>query len=292
MTATFTIPTDHSTGFSDRLNPVVVKELRQVLKSKHFGTAFLIVLLAAWLLSFVFILRDRTAIAVGEYGLLFFAIYFRILMFPLCFIVPLFVFHSVTEEFQEHTFDMLAITLMSPQEIAGGKLQCSVAHMGIYYSAIGPFLAFTYLLRGISILTIVFYLMISFFVSIGLCLAAVMLASLTKRSAWSILALLVLVGASGFCYMVCYSFVSPFAIWDIGFGDLIGLVAGMMCFGYAFLFFALTMLGISMERLNPTNRMLRPYRVQELDDGSVRFLPAVGGFLPPPVEQERKEGSS
>lgn len=258
--------------FADRFNPVLVKEVRQFLKNKHFGVTFLLLLLFAWLFSFLFVLRDANAIAMGEQGPLFFSVYFRVLMLPLCFIVPMFVYHSVAEEFQEHTFDMLAITLMSPQQIAGGKMQCSIVHMMIYYSAIGPFLAFTYLLRGINILTILFYLLVSFFVSIAICLLAIMLASVTKRSAWGILSLLFLMAASSVSYLICFAAVSPSALWDIGLGDVVGLVAGMLCVGYMFLFFALTMLGISMERLTATNRMVKPYRVRKLPDGTVQFF--------------------
>ena len=140
---------------SERLNPIVVKEARQALKSRQFIATFLLVLTAAWLWSMFGTALIGPAIYYSSNGPDLFYGYYIILAFPLLVVVPFGAFRSMTAELEDRTYELLAITALSPRQIVTGKMAAAVLQMLIYLSAVLPCLAFTYLLRGIDILMIV-----------------------------------------------------------------------------------------------------------------------------------------
>ncbi|HYO25582.1 MAG TPA: ABC transporter permease, partial [Lacipirellulaceae bacterium] len=73
---------------ADRANPILVKETRQALKSRHFVITFLVVLAACWLVSFGGVAMIGAQIYYGAYGREMLVAYYAILAFPLALIVP------------------------------------------------------------------------------------------------------------------------------------------------------------------------------------------------------------
>lgn len=94
--------------WTNRLNPVLVKETRQALRSRSFFMAFLITLESSWCLSLVLAGIQGASLQSGESGPEFFRAYMGALLMPLCFVVPLGVFRSATAEFADQTFEVLA----------------------------------------------------------------------------------------------------------------------------------------------------------------------------------------
>jgi hypothetical protein len=76
---------------------------------------------------------------------------------------------------------LLSITTLRSHQIISGKLASAVVQMGVYFSAITPCIAFTYLLRGVDLPTIAVVLAYIFFWSLGLSMVGILLATLTKR---------------------------------------------------------------------------------------------------------------
>ncbi|HEX5470670.1 MAG TPA: hypothetical protein VFW73_02230, partial [Lacipirellulaceae bacterium] len=165
----------------DWLNPILVKETRQALKSFQFTAMFILLLIGCWIVTMggVAVIGPRIFYA-AEGGTLMLW-YYAILAFPLAVVVPYAAFRSLAEEREDNTYDLLSITTLRPRQIISGKLGSSVVQMGVYFSAITPCLAFTYLLRGIDLPTIVMLLAYLFFWSLGLSMIGILLATLTKR---------------------------------------------------------------------------------------------------------------
>ena len=135
----------------DRLNPILVKETRQALKSRQFLITFALLLFLGWGWSLLGIAMIGPAASVGTHGGDMFTGYFAILAFPLVIVVPFGAFRSLAAEQETRTFELLSITALGPRQIVAGKLGSAVVQMSVYLSAISPCLGFTYLLRGIDL---------------------------------------------------------------------------------------------------------------------------------------------
>ncbi|MEZ6069850.1 MAG: hypothetical protein R3C10_06120 [Pirellulales bacterium] len=81
----------------DRLNPILVKETRQLLKSKQFTLTFLLLLLCGWGWTFVGASMVGPGIFYAHGRELFFG-YFVVLAFPLCVVVPYGAYRSLAAE--------------------------------------------------------------------------------------------------------------------------------------------------------------------------------------------------
>ena len=109
-------------------------------------------------------------------------------------IVPFVAFRSLLNERDLNTFELLNITTLSPRKIVWGKLLSSLVQLFIYYSAIAPFIVFTYCLNGITIPTILFLLMFSLVISIEFALASLMVSTFARqRQTQIVLSLILLV---------------------------------------------------------------------------------------------------
>jgi hypothetical protein len=165
----------------DWLNPILVKETRQALKSFQFTATFILLLIACWLVTMggVALVGPRISLAAEGGALMLW--YYGILAFPLAVVVPYAAFRSLAAEREDNTYDLLSITALRPRQIISGKLGSSIVQMGVFFSAITPCLAFTYLLRGIDLPTIALLVAYLFFWSLGLSMVGILLATLTKR---------------------------------------------------------------------------------------------------------------
>jgi hypothetical protein len=165
----------------DWLNPILVKETRQALKSFHFTITFVLVLAACWVVTIggVAIVGPSVYFAAAGGSLLTW--YYAILAFPLIVVVPFAAFRSLASEREDNTYDLLSITALKPRQIISGKLGSSVVQMAVYFSVITPCIAFTYLLRGVDVPTILVLIGYTFFASLGLSMVAILLATLSEQ---------------------------------------------------------------------------------------------------------------
>lgn len=170
----------------DRLNPILVKETRQALKSRQFGVTFGLVLLCAWVWSIFGAGLMWEDIWHGGRGADMFLGYYVILAFPLLVIVPFGAFRSLAGEQEDRTYELMSITTLGPRQIVRGKLGSAVLQMLIYLSAVSPCLAFTYLLRGIDLPTILFFLVCTVLGSLALAVVGLLLATLTSEKHWQV----------------------------------------------------------------------------------------------------------
>lgn len=167
-------------------NPILVKECRQALKSKQFGITLTLLLILGWLWSIVGIAWIGPEAYYSFRGAEMFFGYFLVLAFPLLVIVPYSAFRSLAGECEDRTFELVSITTLHPRQIVAGKLGSAIVQMLVYFSALSPCLAFTYLLRGIDVASIVFFLAYVFVESLALSSVALLLATVAREKHWQI----------------------------------------------------------------------------------------------------------
>jgi hypothetical protein len=190
----------------DRLNPILVKEARQAMKSKQFIITFSLLLICGWLWTILFISFGVPAIFYAPVGPGVLMGYYIVLSVPLLIVVPYAAFRSLAAEREDGTYELLSITSLSARQIVLGKLGSAILQMMVYYSALAPCIAFTYLLRGIDIVTIGLFLGYSFLASLLLCMFGLMMATVTRARHWQVLLSVVFVMA-----LLVFTFVWDFA---------------------------------------------------------------------------------
>ena len=113
----------------DRLNPLLVKETRQALKSRQFTLWFVLMLIASWLITIggvAIIGPSISFVSAGGYLLL---AYFFALAVPLVIVVPFTAYRSLAAELEDNTRDLLEVSTLSPYQIINGKLGSAVVQM-------------------------------------------------------------------------------------------------------------------------------------------------------------------
>ncbi|MEX0718907.1 MAG: hypothetical protein WD066_20100 [Planctomycetaceae bacterium] len=168
----------------DRANAILVKETRQALKSRQFLLAFLLQLAGAWLVSLFAMLQHAETLDYAPAGRDFFTGFYFVLLAAVFVMVPFNAFRSLLAEREQNTYDVLAITVVTPGQIVRGKLLSAVVQMFLYYSAITPFIAFASLLNGFDLAEATFLLVASVFISIGCTMAAIFLAAQESTLRW------------------------------------------------------------------------------------------------------------
>jgi hypothetical protein len=163
---------------SDRLNPILVKEARQALRSRQFTTTLFLMLAAGWTWSMLGLALLGPAAYYNAEGQSMFFVYYVILAAPLLIVIPYYAYHSLSAERQDRTYELLSITALSARHILTGKLCASGLQMMVYLSALFPCLAFTYLLRGLDIFSVFLVVAYSCLLSLGLAMLGLLLATL------------------------------------------------------------------------------------------------------------------
>jgi ABC-type transport system involved in multi-copper enzyme maturation permease subunit len=164
----------------ERLNPILVKESRQALKSKQFVVTFSLLLLCGWAWSLLGVALLLPGIYYSPSGPFLLVGYYYILTVPMLLIVPFAAYRSLASEREDGTYELLSITTLSARQIVTGKLGSALLQMMVYYSALAPCIAFTYLLGGIDIITILLILIYTFLVSVLLSAVGLMVATATR----------------------------------------------------------------------------------------------------------------
>jgi hypothetical protein len=179
---------------SDLLNPILVKETRQALKSRQFVATFLLMLIASWVISVFGILLAGAGAEYKALGGGFFVAYYIVLAVAAFIVVPFGAFRSLLSERDQHTWEVLSITTLKPRQIVWGKLLSAMVQIFIYYSAITPFMAFAILLKGIDVPTIAVVLVASLFWSLALSMIGLTVSTFGSQRYWQVFLTLAVLG--------------------------------------------------------------------------------------------------
>ncbi len=80
---------------TDRLNPILIKEARQALKSRQFASTFLLLVLVSWLISALGVSWAGPSIEYGSPARVFLTGYIWVLQVAVLLVVPFTVFRSM-----------------------------------------------------------------------------------------------------------------------------------------------------------------------------------------------------
>ena len=163
----------------DRINPIVVKELRQAVKSRFIVGVLLLMLaiLVATLLLFVMNSPNLGLASSGE-GRDLFMIFQATLLGLTMLCVPVYLGARLTAERSSATSDLLYVTTLRPSSIIWGKLVAGMAVTGLVFAVCVPFMVVTYLLRGIDPPTVLFMLVLDAMLVLSASTLAIFLGAL------------------------------------------------------------------------------------------------------------------
>jgi hypothetical protein len=223
--------------FGDRWNPLLVKELRQTLRSKAFGILFLAAHgIAATLATFVLTLERSTQanhIVVSTLALC--------AAFACLFVVPILAFQSFGQEWEDNTHDLLVLTELGAGRLAFGKLLGPVCLGWLILVSFAPYLALTAFLEGADLVFLAFLFgAIAFAVPIVVAVAMAGAGIARTRQLRNAVLGLVSVGLL-FCFMPLMPLLlgrelsaaavrSPEFWVGVGVFASIALIVGMQCF--------------------------------------------------------------
>lgn len=180
-----------ATRMGDRLNPILVKETRQALKSRQFLTTFSMLLLAALSWTVICSLQGMPAIYYLPWAPQLLVGYYVLLAVPMLLVVPLAAYRSLESEVDEGTLDLLSVTALSPRQIITGKLASAALQMGLYLVVLFPCVAYAYTLRGIDLPTLALLMAGLIVIGLGLTTVALFFAPVTGGRTGQVTSLIV-----------------------------------------------------------------------------------------------------
>jgi hypothetical protein len=179
----------------DRLNPILVKEVRQSLRGRYFRNLFWLTVVAATGISVLRILAHAPGVPdfIGNLGPTFFIANFAVMTFAVNVFVPFWAFQSMGGEWEENTYDLLVISNLRPRQLIVGKTLAATVQAMLFFSAFAPFLVSTFLIGGVDLLSIAVVLAGTLCLSVALSMLAIAAASFGRsRFARATLAVLLI----------------------------------------------------------------------------------------------------
>jgi hypothetical protein len=197
-------------GLGDRINPIVVKELRQAVQSR-FVIATLLTLLSVQIVAIgIYVLASGASLFGFDAGRQSFLMLFAILQSIGMIFTPLYTGARLAAERSDTNVDLLFITTIKPRSIIAGKMFAAMTLTALIYSACMPFMTFTYFLRGIDLPSIFVSLGVGFVVVIACVQVAVFVALIPVNRALKVIFGLVALIVFGVAY-----FVTMFGVNDL-----------------------------------------------------------------------------
>jgi hypothetical protein len=184
-------------NWSDRLSPMVVKEVRQMVRGKEFNYSFGLALIAGLVVAF-FGLASAVDMT-GGVGADIFTGLIVCLIFEALIIVPLGAFNALRTEKSDNTLDLITQTALTPLRIVVGKLMTQGVKIVIIFAGLAPFVAMSFLLGGVNLQTIGIALLVLFVWALWVCAACLFVSAASASRAVS--AVLFIVMTVGFFIM-------------------------------------------------------------------------------------------
>ncbi|MBL8755305.1 MAG: hypothetical protein JNK15_18540 [Planctomycetes bacterium] len=162
-----TLPTEPTrwTLWSDRLNPILVREVLQSVKGRVFALTVFVALLVSVVIAVVTVNAYEPR---GDAGRMAFNAGIATLMPLLIFVVPMQAYQSMRLELRGGIVEQLLLSRLVPRRILWGKLQAALVQFVLYVAVLAPLLATSYLLRGVDLPTI----LVSLLFALCACVAA------------------------------------------------------------------------------------------------------------------------
>ncbi len=211
----------HFTNWREwEFNPIVIKELRQAVRSWAVTGMLLLFLTALFITSLVFLVGQSVQVNENaQLGSSMFQAFVIILAGASMLFIPLYIGLRVAAERVESNTDLLYVSTLSPGRIIRGKLYCGAYMTLLFFSACMPFMAFTNLLRGVDLPSVFFVLLFLFLVVCAANQIAIFLACLPASRPLKIL--LALAGLALSVWIIAGLIVGAIGMMRLGLGSMI-----------------------------------------------------------------------
>lgn len=176
--------------FADWLSPMLVKELRQGMRSRFFVTSFLILQAA---MIFVAIIALGTSADSGSSSTVS-GFFWTIISVPLILIMPMSGLGAVGNEKKANTLELISLTRLTARRIITGKWVAIIAQTILLVCAVLPYLVLRYFLGGINLTSELAVIGILFFVSAVLSGLAVGFSPQASRLSRALMVVVVVIG--------------------------------------------------------------------------------------------------
>lgn len=170
------------------LNPILVKELRQAVRSWAVTGLLLLFLTALFIISLGFLVFQSFDVNPDmQLGGEMFSWFTGILAVACVLFIPLYMGVRVAAERQENNPDLFYVSTLSPARIILGKFLCGTYMALLFFSACMPFMAFSNILRGVDLPTIFYILFFLFLVVCVVNMIAIFLACIPASRPFKVL---------------------------------------------------------------------------------------------------------
>lgn len=168
-----------------RLNPVLVKEVRQAVRGKFFRFSFLLMLTVASVVSALLLtnLDPHGSEMPSDSGAIYFFGMFVVFAASAMVLVPLQANRSMAAERDDRTFDALLISGLRPAQIIQGKWLASGMLLLLFTSTLAPFLVIGFTLFGMDLLSGILLIVFTCAFAMTLSLFSIFLACSFKNKA-------------------------------------------------------------------------------------------------------------
>jgi hypothetical protein len=183
-------------SFSDWLNPVTLKELRQMVRSRMVAAGLIGFLAISQIATGLVLLNSQEELQHGmqisEKGLgdgVFSTIYI-ILALLLLLAAPYFFGARMGAERSSEHLDLQYTTILKPRQLVDGKVVSAAILLLLFVSATLPFLSLAYLLRGLDVLQALLATVMLMFVAVACVFVALFLATAAPSRSLRVLVVL------------------------------------------------------------------------------------------------------
>ncbi len=189
----------------ERMNPIVLKEMQQALRSRITWALFGVLMTACVAVAVLGFVRQR-ALPTRTHGPDFFFVFLVSLWVMHFFVVPYTAYRSMAREQELDTWELLTLTGLGPHRIARGKVASSLLLAVLYGSVVAPFVVFSYFLEGLDLRRVGLGLIIDalgllFFTNLSVA-AATLARTTATRILTGVIALLALAGVTALGVLV------------------------------------------------------------------------------------------
>ena len=132
--------------FSDRISPMIVKELRQGLRTRAFTGTFLVLQVVLGLSMFFALLGDSS-----DTGRLISSMVFLLFSIVALILQPLRGVSAVATELKDDTLEIMSLTRLSASRIVIGKWASIVSQTALMLAAVIPYLVMRYFFGGMQL---------------------------------------------------------------------------------------------------------------------------------------------
>lgn len=247
----------------DAVNPIVIKELRQAVRSRFVTIVLSLFLLLAVLIIGAVLLSGSQQTLNPTAGRDVFMTLHAIVLATCLLFVPAYAGIRISAERSDTNVDLLFITTIRPRSIVWGKFWSGTLLAGLIYSSCLPFMTMTYLLRGVDLITMVVLVAADCGVIMTSIMLAILVGCFGLNHIIKLMLGLIMMGGLLTAYIAMMEFSDD--LLRYGAGPWLGadgflLIAGLWFGGFLAVVLLLAFLAIAIIKPASANRAL-PVRV-------------------------------